>query len=105
MIRNNLGHDVDEEILVKEEKKLRQPDCDISDKGTFQAVNLGSYLSGGGFEKTFKSLPSTFVFVSSPMLRCLRTAELITQNLNVTVYVHPDCYEDGGCYDSEHRGK
>lgn len=97
-IRHVLGPNCTEEEFVHEEMKLRQSDSDLSRRGYEQTKKLRSYLASGGWSKIVKD-KSSWVALSSPMKRCLLTADAIHHGLGVPVTVDPNLHETGGAFD------
>ncbi len=62
-----------------------QPDPDISAEGEFQVRKLAALFSGENIQ--------TFEGISSPLLRCLRTAQILQKVLNLHFTVRPDVME------------
>jgi broad specificity phosphatase PhoE len=93
---NNLikGDDKEEQLLIR-----READCGVSPRGRGQLRLLSEYVCAGGWNDILQR-PTTFY--SSPMLRCLETADALTSGLPqdkaVIMNVKHDLYEVGGCY-------
>jgi broad specificity phosphatase PhoE len=98
VIREKLGPSCSEEDFVKEEMKLRQSDSDLSRRGYEQTSKLRSFLKNGGWSNIVKD-KSSWLALSSPMKRCLLTADAINNGLGVPVTVDPQLYETGGAFD------
>lgn len=100
-IYSKYGKNISEEKLLEEEGKLRQPDCDLSERGKLQAKKLGEFIQRGGFHSISSMITDSdeFEIFSSPMRRTLLTAEQISLGMNnVDVTVMSNLYESSGCY-------
>ncbi len=105
--REKFGQDVSEEILAEEYNKYHHQDCTTSPKGQRQAVKLGDFLEKGGLSQlNVTESVENWEILSSPMTRCLMTAQEISRGLsNKQVTVMPDFHESDGCYTSTADGK
>ena len=101
----------DKENIIALENKVRDPDCNISERGTKELILLEDYLSTGALAHLIdpESYDNTslkdWIVLSSPMKRCLITAKAFSKGLNKPVYVQHNLYESGGCYELNNRGK
>jgi broad specificity phosphatase PhoE len=95
------GQGVSDSIIKAERKILRQPDCNLSDRGFHQVEYLKQYIIkyklNHYVEKRETNL-NDWILISSPMRRCLLTSKALSEGLKKSVYVNPILYESGGCY-------
>ena len=105
-IRQTHGPDVPEATLIEEEARMRHPDCGLSARGYRQLEQLQRYDWRDYFLKA-SAFPKCKVF-SSPMQRCLLTAQAVGTSLRSSmdepVAVRPDLFEEGGCYHYQEDG-
>ena len=101
-IRDKHGDNLSETAFLREEAHLRHPDCGLSELGLRQLEHLQAYEWHDYFLKA-DAFPKCQVF-SSPMQRCLLTAQAVGRSLRsrmtAPVTVHPNLFEEGGCYTS-----
>lgn len=91
--------------LEAEIDKMHDPDCGLSPRGLKQAEALGDYLSTHLSDLTMISDLCRWKVYSSPMKRCLLTANQVSRGLgNKEVIVHPNFFESDGCYLPQHDG-
>jgi broad specificity phosphatase PhoE len=106
IIREKFG-DLPANRFEEELEKLHDPDCGISPRGQQQAHQLCEYLQANKL-KTYKPGVSTsqkYHILSSPMKRCLLTAQQVSIGLgNLPVTVNPRFFESDGCYCTNHDG-
>jgi hypothetical protein len=104
---NNTLHNSIQTLPIPDWKNKRQADCDLSFRGKEQIKYLNQFTQNGGWGNL---LPSSPVYYSSPMKRCLETMNAITSSCSSTssstisdpsppqVNVISNLYEFGGCY-------
>lgn len=102
-IRRDLGTDITDEEFVKEENKRRQSDSTLSERGFQQVLHQKKYLLNNGWNHIIKN-KNKWLTLSSPLKRCLLTAQGISEGLQLPVTVHPQLYETGGCYNDKLEG-
>ncbi|MBM3601899.1 MAG: histidine phosphatase family protein [Alphaproteobacteria bacterium] len=106
VIRTQHGAQVSETAFMHEEARARHPDPGLSERGLRQLEHLQSYQWHDYFLKT-GAFPKCKVF-SSPMRRCLQTAQAIGISLQSCmdgpITVHPSLFEEGGCYHRQADG-
>eukprot|EP01039_Chlorochromonas_danica_P002173 gene2173-2371_t len=107
-IRAKFGSSISHERFEEEYEKAHDADCGLSPKGQLQSLKLRDFLQSHRLS-TFKSQSDHAVsncrVFSSPMKRCLLTAEHVASGLgNKPVLVHPRLFESDGCYQTNLDG-
>lgn len=97
-IRDDLG-ECSDAVFSLEETKRRQSDSTLSKRGFEQVMKLRSFLKRGGWSGIIKN-KRRWVALSSPMKRCLLTADAVHNDVGIPVTVDPTLYETGGAYDA-----
>lgn len=75
----------------------RVPDPGLTDLGTRQAQLLGKFLAEGRFP-----VRPTHLY-ASPTMRAVATARPLAEVTGLTITLHPEAYEVGGCQDIDVR--
>lgn len=94
------------ERMDEEVDKLHDPDCALSPRGQRQALLLREHLLKHPLTPNSSSQQGTaFRILSSPMKRCLLTAQQVAIGLGgLLVTVHPQLFESDGCYQPQPDG-
>jgi broad specificity phosphatase PhoE len=97
-VREKFGDSLSAQQYEDELNKLHNPDPELSLRGCNQANLLGSYLQCGSLLTLKQS--EKWVVYSSPMRRCLLTAQQVARGLSTDskVIVHPQFFESDGCF-------
>ncbi|RYH21754.1 histidine phosphatase family protein [archaeon] len=105
LIRAKFGDSLSSEEFEAELEKIRDPDSGLSPRGHAQAAKLREYLTNSCFpSNTVSSAPGDssakkVKVYSSPMRRCLLTAQEVARGLgDLPVTVHPRFHESDGCF-------
>lgn len=105
-IRRSYGPKISEKEIKLLRKKLRQSDSTLSERGFKQLKLLEEYSLLGKLTRAVEiSDLSDWIFISSPMRRCLLTSQAISRGLGNNIYVQPNLYESGGCYEVNEKGE
>lgn len=107
-IRKKYGQDISESFIEEQERALRQQDSALSERGYQQLSMLKTFAKNGYLHNVVNHSDNStkkninlddWIIVSSPMKRCLLTAQALADGLSKPiVYVHPRLYESGGCH-------
>jgi broad specificity phosphatase PhoE len=73
--------------------QTRQKDPDLSEEGVRQCLDLKNRIQSLDIEKGRK-----YTVITSPMLRCLKTTQIVFADRQVPIEVRPEFYEQGGMW-------
>lgn len=103
LVRQKFGDTLSDQQFEAEIDKLHDPDCGLSAKGHKQAQALKDYIAGGKF--SLAKNPLNWKIYSSPMKRCILTAEQVSEGFGKKpVLVRPNFFESDGCYETKPDG-